>query len=96
MLQDRLNSNDFAHVFCPDREIYWKTKTTAVDQLPNNNVLVVFERLSAFHLYKTYGLEMACSIYPHHEEFILVHSSKTLEEVRRESYKDLDKKDNLL
>lgn len=91
MLQDRLNSNDFAHVFCPDGRIYWKSKTTAVDQLSNNNALLVFERLSAFHLYKVYGLEMACSIYPHHEAFIRMHSSKTLEEVRRESYKDLDK-----
>lgn len=93
MRQESLNSNDFTHVFSPSGEIYWNFKTAAVDPLFNNNALLVFERLSAFHLYKVYGLEMACSIYPHHEEFILMHSSKSLEEVRRESYKDLDKKD---
>ena len=62
----------------------------------NHNHLLIFERLSAFHLYTTYGMEMACTIYPDQRDFIMAHCSKTLEEVRKECYKDLDKRDTIL
>jgi hypothetical protein len=66
-------------------------------ETPNNhNQLLIFERLSAFHLYTAYGLEMACSIYPHQRDFIMTHSSKSLDEVRKECYRNLGKSDALL
>lgn len=51
----------------------------------------VFDRLSAFNLYKSHGLETACSVYPEQRDFILAHSGETLEEVRQACYKELEK-----
>jgi hypothetical protein len=51
----------------------------------------LFDRLCAFNLYKSHGLEMACSVYPEQRDFILAHRDQTLEEVRREQYKGLEK-----
>lgn len=51
----------------------------------------LFEQLSAFNLYKSHGLETACSVYPQQREFILAHRDQTLEEVRRERYRELER-----
>ena len=51
----------------------------------------LIEQLCAFHLYTLHGLEMACSVYPRQRAFILDHQGKTLEEVRRQCYKELEK-----
>ncbi|HEY1112494.1 MAG TPA: hypothetical protein VGE66_03000 [Chitinophagaceae bacterium] len=53
--------------------------------------LELFDRLCAFHLYKRHGIDTACSVYPEHREFILAHIHQTLEEVRRECYKSLER-----
>lgn len=50
-----------------------------------------FNRLCGFHLYTRYGLETACSVYPEQRAFILAHRELTLEQVRRQCYKDLEK-----
>lgn len=51
----------------------------------------LLDQLCAFNLYTRHGLETACSVYPEQRDFILAHSGKTLEEVRRECYKELEK-----
>jgi hypothetical protein len=51
-----------------------------------------FDQLCAFNLYKSHGFDTACSVYPEHREFILAHMEQSLEEVRRESYKAMEKK----
>lgn len=53
--------------------------------------LELFERLCAFNLYKSHGLETACSIYPAQRPFILAHLEQSLDEVRKECYKALEK-----
>lgn len=50
-----------------------------------------FERLSAFYLYTRHGLEVACSVYPNQKDFILENRNKSLEQVRQEAYRNLDK-----
>lgn len=51
----------------------------------------LFDRLGAFNLYKSHGLETALSVYPQQRDFILAHREQTLEEVRQACYKELEK-----
>lgn len=72
-----------------------EVRMCCMESLPEYNPinLEVFERLSAFNLYKTHGFDLACSIYPEQRGFILANMYRSLEEVRKECYKHLDRKD---
>lgn len=60
-------------------------------QEPAHPHMETFERLSAFYLFTRHGLDIACSVYPKQKDFIIENMGKTLDEVRQEAYRRLDK-----